>query len=50
MINDKFIEEYYAKKYNTVTTSRTDIGEIYIDGVPVNIKSNNVNKNNYSPN
>ena len=50
MINDKFIEEYYAKKYNTVTTSRKDIGDIYIDGVPVNIKSNNVNKNNYSPN
>lgn len=44
------IEEMYAKKYNTTTTSRKDIGDIYVDGVPINIKSNNVNKNNYSPN
>jgi hypothetical protein len=44
------IEEIYAKKYNTVTTSRKDIGDIYVDNIPINIKSNNVDKNNYSPN
>ena len=44
------IEKIYAEKYNTSTTSRKDIGDIYVDGVPWNIKSNNVYKENYSPN
>ena len=49
-MSDELIEEMYAKKYNTTTTSRKDIGDIYVDGIPINIKSNNVEKNNYSPN
>ena len=40
----------YALKYNTETTSKKDIGDIYVDGIPWNIKSNNINKSNYSPN
>jgi hypothetical protein len=50
MINADTIEEHYADKYNTTVTSRKDIGDIYVDGQPVNIKSHNVNKKNYSPN
>ena len=50
MMHDKLIESIYAKKYDTVTTSRKDIGDIYVDGVPINIKSNNIDANNYSPN
>ena len=50
MMHDKLIESMYAKKYDTVTTSRKDIGDIYVDGVPINIKSNNIDANNYSPN
>ena len=49
-MSDKLIEEIYAKRYNTTTTSRKDIGDIYVDGVPINIKSNNVDKENFSPN
>lgn len=44
------IEDIYAKKYNTTTTSRKNIGDIYVNDIPINIKSNNINKNNYSPN
>ena len=29
-MNDKIIEEIYAEKYNTSTTSRKDIGDIYV--------------------
>ena len=49
-MNDTIIEQIYAEKYNTNTTSRKDIGDIYVDGVPINIKSSHVNRNNYSPN
>jgi regulatory protein YycH of two-component signal transduction system YycFG len=49
-MNDTIIEKIYAEKYNTNTTSRKDIGDIYVDGVPINIKSSHVNRNNYSPN
>jgi hypothetical protein len=31
MMNDKKIEELYAKKYNTTTTTRKDIGDIYVE-------------------
>jgi hypothetical protein len=44
------IEEIYANRYNTTTTSRKNIGDIYVDDIPINIKSNNIEKNNYSPN
>ena len=46
----EYIEFYYANKYKTQTTSRKDIGDIYVDGIPINIKSNNIDKENYSPN
>ena len=49
-MNDKIIEQIYAEKYNTNTTSRKDIGDIYVDEVPINIKSSHVDRNNYSPN
>lgn len=49
-MNDSVIEQLYAEKYNTNTTSRKDIGDIYVDGVPINIKSSHVSRNNYSPN
>ena len=49
-LNAELIEQYYSKKYNTPTTSRKDIGDIYVDGIPWNIKSNNLDKQNYSPN
>ena len=49
-MNDTQIEEMYAKKYNTKTTSRKDIGDIYVEDIPWNIKSNNLDKENYSPN
>ena len=49
-MNAETIEQIYAEKYNTSTTSRKDIGDIYVDGVPINIKSSCVGKNNYSPN
>jgi FlaG/FlaF family flagellin (archaellin) len=44
------IEEMYAQKFNTETTSRKNIGDLYVGGVPINVKSTNVDKNNYSPN
>jgi hypothetical protein len=44
------IEDIYAKRYNTTTTSRKNIGDIYVNDIPINIKSNNIEKNNYSPN
>ncbi len=49
-MNDLIIEQIYAAKYNTNTTSRKDIGDIYVDGVPINIKSSHIDRNNYSPN
>tara|TARA_Y100000748_G_C15126082_1_gene344259 strand:- start:50 stop:514 length:465 start_codon:yes stop_codon:yes gene_type:complete len=49
-MNDKIIEQIYAEKYNTTITSRKDIGDIYVDEVPINIKSSHVDRNNYSPN
>ena len=49
-MNAETIEQIYAEKYNTSTTSRKDIGDIYVDGVPINIKSSHVDRNNYSPN
>ena len=49
-MNDKVIEEIYAKRYNTTTTTRKDIGDIYVEGIPWNIKSNDLDKENYSPN
>ena len=49
-MNAETIEQIYAEKYNTNTTSRKDIGDIYVDGVPINIKSSHVDRNNYSPN
>ena len=49
-MNVSTIEQIYAEKYNTTTTSRKDIGDVYVDGVPINIKSSHVDRNNYSPN
>ena len=49
-MSDKVIEEIYANRYNTSTTSRKDIGDIYVDNIPINIKSSRVGGNNYSPN
>ena len=49
-LNADLIEEMYAEKYNTSTTTRKDIGDIYVQGIPWNIKSNDLNKENYSPN
>ena len=45
------IEEHYAKKANAVTTTRKDIGDYWeTDKIAVNVKSNNVEKENFSPN
>ena len=49
-MNDQIIEQIYAQKYNTTTTSRKDIGDIYVDDIPINIKSTHIDKDNYSPN
>jgi hypothetical protein len=49
-VSAELIEEIYSKQYNTPTTSRKDIGDIYVDGSPINIKSNDINGDNYSPN
>jgi len=49
-LNDSTIEQIYAKKYNTTTTSRKDIGDIYVKKIPINIKSSHIDRNNYSPN
>ena len=47
-LNADLIEEMYAEKYNTFTTTRKDIGDVYVDGIPWNIKSNDLNKENLS--
>lgn len=48
------IEVEYAKKFGTeAKSSRKSIGDFYLDedpSKPVNVKSNNVDKKNYSPN
>lgn len=45
------IEELIANRYGKTTTSRKAIGDFMLtDGHAVNVKSNNVNKKNYSPN
>jgi len=48
------IEVEIAKKYNAVAKgSRKSIGDFLLDNdlkKPVNVKSNNIDKNNYSPN
>ena len=50
MNNYETIEKHYAKIYNTNTTSRKDIGDIYVNGVPINIKSSHIDGDNFSPN
>ena len=47
-LNADLIEEMYAEKYNTSTTTRKDIGDVYVDGIPWNIKSNDLNIGNCS--
>ena len=50
---DKYekIEEIYAKKYNSDTTTRKAIGDFMLsENYAVDVKSNNIDKNNYSPN
>jgi hypothetical protein len=46
------IEKIIADEYDAVLTSRKDIGDFYINENrdPVNVKSNNVDKVNFSPN
>lgn len=45
------IEELIAKKYDRTTTTRKSIGDFMLDeNHAVNVKSNNVQKKNYSPN
>lgn len=45
------IEEIYAKKFNSETTSKKSLGDFFLElNHAVNVKSNNVDKNNYSPN
>jgi len=45
------IEEYFASKYSANTTSRKNIGDFYLsEKHPVNVKSNNVDKKNFSAN
>ncbi len=50
----KSIELEVAKKYNAeAKRTRKSIGDFLLDGklhLPVNVKSNNVDKKNYSPN
>lgn len=47
----KIIEDMIAKKYGKDTTTRKAIGDFMLDdNHAVNVKSNNVNKQNYSPN
>ena len=54
MAKDKYqeIQAYCAKKYKkSISPGKKDIGDFYLnDQYPVNVKSNNVNANNYSPN
>ena len=45
------IEHIYAKKYDKDTTTRKSIGDFFLsDTHAVDVKSNDLNKNNYSPN
>jgi len=45
------IEEIIAKEYGSSTTTRKAIGDFMLsDTEAVNVKSNNIHKNNYSPN
>lgn len=45
------IEEIIAKKYGSSTTSRKNIGDFMLSSEEaVNVKSNNIHKNNFSPN
>jgi hypothetical protein len=45
------IEEMVAQKYGEVTTTRKSIGDFMVgEDHAVNVKSNNVDKKNYSPN
>lgn len=46
------VQEYCANKYGKeTTTGKKDIGDFYMDSNhPVNVKSNNLDKKNYSPN
>lgn len=47
----KVIENLIAKKYGKSTTTRKAIGDFMLDeNHAVNVKSNNLNKQNYSPN
>lgn len=47
----KQIEDYVAKKHGAVADkTRKALGDFHLGNVPVNVKSNNVNKSNYSPN
>jgi hypothetical protein len=49
-ISDK-IEEQYALKANSSITSRKDIADYWeTPNIAVNVKSNNIKKNNFSPN
>jgi len=51
MDNYETIEDMYAKKYNKETTTRKSIGDFFLsDTHAVDVKSNDLNKNNYSPN
>ena len=49
-MSDKLIEKIYADKFDTDLTSRKDIGDIYVNKIPINIKSSRVGGNNFSPN
>ena len=47
----KKVEDLIAKKYGKSTTTRKAIGDFMLaDNHAVNVKSNNVAKQNYSPN
>lgn len=51
MDNYEKIESIYASKYNKSITTRKSIGDFFLnDTHAVNVKSNDLNKNNYSPN
>lgn len=45
------VEQHYAEMYGADTTSRVSIGDFFLSPThPVNVKSNNVKKNNFAPN
>lgn len=54
MAKDKYqeVQDYCAKKYKQIITKgKKDIGDFYLnEKYPVNVKSNNLDANNYSPN